>query len=131
MKIDRNLIAQRAGFRCEYCRVHEDDSFLTFHLEHIAAKKHGGGDEPENLAYACPHCNSNKGTDLTTFLTNYDDIVQLFNPRKHDWFDHFESKLGKIYPKSRTGEATIKLLQLNAPDQIIRRAFLEEAGRFP
>ena len=77
----RQFVAQRAGYRCEYCRVHQDDLFIAFEIDHIAGIKHGGGDEPDNLAFACPHCNQHKGSDLTTFLDSYEDIVALFNPR--------------------------------------------------
>ena len=68
----RQQVAGRADFRCEYCRIKEEDSFLSFQIDHIVSKKHGGGDEIENLAYACPHCNQNKGADLTTFIGSYE-----------------------------------------------------------
>ena len=50
-------VAERANFRCKYCRIHQDDMFISFKIDHIVAQKHGGGNEIENLAYACPHCN--------------------------------------------------------------------------
>ena len=64
----RDLVAQRALYRCEYCQIHEDDHFLAFHIDHILALKHGGTDNIENLAWACPTCNTYKGTDFATFL---------------------------------------------------------------
>ena len=74
---NRRFIAQRADHRCEYCRIHEDDLFLAFEIDHIISVKHGGGNELGNLAYACAHFNHHKGSDLTTFLDSYDDIVDL------------------------------------------------------
>ncbi len=127
----QTLVAQRAGHRCEYCRLHEDDAFLAFEIDHIVSVKHGGGNEFENLAYACPHCNHHKGSDLTTFLDDYDDIVSLFNPRRQEWADHFNPVNGEILPVTRTGEATIKLLRLNEPDRLILRQILIQAGRYP
>ncbi len=127
----RHLVAQRADFRCEYCRVQEADMFYTFQIEHIVAIKHGGGSELENLAYACPHCNQHKGSDLVTFLIDYDDLVPIYNPRKMEWTSHFEINFGSIQPKTRTGEASIKLLHLNDPDLIILRQLLAEIGRYP
>ncbi len=118
--------------KCEYCKIHESDAYLTFEVEHIISQKHGDGDELENLAYACPHCNQHKGTDLTTFLTSYEDIVRIFSPRKHDWFEFFDfEKSGDIVPKNRIAEATIKLLKLNEFERIIIRKILIEAGRYP
>lgn len=79
-KRTRQEVARRAGFRCEYCRIKEEDSFLSFQIDHIVGKKHGGGDEIDNLAPACPHCNQYKGADLTTFIGSYDNIIPLFHP---------------------------------------------------
>jgi len=128
----RRKVSNRAEDRCEYCKIHERDSYLTFEVEHIVSQKHGGGDELENLAFACPHCNQHKGTDLTTFLTSYEDIVRIFHPRKHDWFEFFSFEdSGEILPKNRIAEATIKLLKLNEFERIIIRKILIEAGRYP
>lgn len=127
----RRLIARRANYRCEYCHFHEDDLFLSFEVDHIVSVKHGGGNEIENLAYACPHCNNRKGSDLTTFLDDYDDIVVLFNPRKHEWTEHFTVQNGQFIAKTRIGQATIKLLHVNQPDLIILRQLLTQAGRYP
>ena len=47
----RRAVRQRAGNRCEYCRVRqEDDPLFTFHMEHITPRQHGGGDALSNLA---------------------------------------------------------------------------------
>ncbi|GAB3708467.1 hypothetical protein GCM10027592_43670 [Spirosoma flavus] len=126
----RLIIAQRAAHRCEYCRIHEDDLFLGFEIDHIISVKHGGGNELENLAYACPHCNHNKGSDLTTFLDSYDDIVVLFNPRMQKWAEHFWADNGVIIPKTRIGQATVKVLKMNEPDLIVLRQLLTQAGRY-
>lgn len=39
----RRFVAQRADYRCEYCRFREDDLFLSFEVDHIISVKHGGG----------------------------------------------------------------------------------------
>jgi HNH endonuclease len=127
----RELVAQRADYRCEYCRFHEDDLFFSFEIDHIASLKHGGGSELQNLAFACPHCNNHKGPDLTTFLDDYDDIVRLFNPRIHDWFTHFQAVDGEIIPLTRIGQATVKLLRFNQADLVILRRLLMQVGRYP
>ncbi|MBD2757067.1 HNH endonuclease [Spirosoma validum] len=126
----RRLVAERANYRCEYCQLHEDDLFLSFEIDHVISVKHGGGNELANLAYACPHCNNHKGSDLTTFLDSYDDIVILFNPRIHKWNEHFSSDKGQLIAKTRIGQASIKLLRLNEPDLIILRQLLTQVGRY-
>jgi hypothetical protein len=105
--------------------------FLAFPADHVIAVKHGGGNEVQNLANTCQHCNQHKGSDLTTFLDSYSDIEVLFNPRIHEWFDHFEVDNGVILPLTRIGRATIKLLRFNEPDLIILRQILMKAGRYP
>ena len=35
----RDAVAERASYRCEYCRMHEDDDVFTFHVEHIIAHR--------------------------------------------------------------------------------------------
>jgi HNH endonuclease len=127
----RLIVAKRAEFRCEYCRIHSDDLFLSFEIDHIIALKHGGGNHPDNLAYACPHCNQHKGSDFATLLNDFNDIVRLFNPRIDHWFDHFEAINGEILAQTRIGEASIKIFRFNQPDLLIIRRLLTQAGRYP
>ena len=49
----RNLVRRRAGDRCEYCGLHQDLSPLAaLQIEHVRPRKHGGTDDPDNLALA-------------------------------------------------------------------------------
>jgi hypothetical protein len=105
--------------------------FISFEIDHIVAQKHGGGNEIENLAYACPHCNQHKGTDMVTFVDDYNDVIRLFNPRIDDWHEHFETTIGEVYSETKIGKATIKLLKINDVDLIILRGLLIELGRYP
>jgi hypothetical protein len=97
----------------------------------VISQKHGGGSEIENLAFACPHCNSHKGSDLTTYLDSYQDIVPLYNPRIQNWQDHFSTETGVIVALTRIGQASIKLLQLNDPDRVMLRELLYLQGYWP
>ena len=72
----RRKVARRANFRCEYCRLPEFAAMTRFQLEHIVSLKHGGKTTLENLAYACPICNSGKGTDLGTII---EAMIHLFD----------------------------------------------------
>jgi len=56
----RELVAARAGRLCEYCLIHEEDTFFQCQVDHIVSVKHRGQTEAENLAYACAICTRNK-----------------------------------------------------------------------
>lgn len=103
-----------------------------FHIDHIRSIKHGGATVLDNLAYACPHCNHNKGTDVATFLDEAaEQTVRIFNPRKDSWAIHFEAINGEISPKTAIGKATAQILGLNVPDRLIFRQALAETGHYP
>lgn len=127
----RLLVIQRAKFRCEYCKIHTEDLFFSFEIDHVIALKHGGTNDLDNLAFACPHCNQHKGSDFATLLDDFNDIVVLFNPRKHIWTDHFEFIEGEIIAKTRIGKASVKIFQFNKPDLLILRRLLSEVGKYP
>jgi hypothetical protein len=49
----RRLVIGRAGRRCEYCLIHEDDTYFGCEVDHVVSEKHSGPTVVENLAYAC------------------------------------------------------------------------------
>lgn len=127
----RLLVAHRAGYRCEYCRIPFLDGYAFFQIDHIISWKHGGFTDLKNLACACIICNRNKGSDLGTVLEIGGAIVRFFNPRNDNWFDHFELlDSGLIVPKTNVGEATSKILQFNHVDSLIARKLLMDTGSF-
>jgi 5-methylcytosine-specific restriction endonuclease McrA len=65
----RALVSGRAQFRCEYCLLHEDDSYSPHQVDHIVSRKHGGLSSEANLAYCCLRCNLWKGTDIGSVST--------------------------------------------------------------
>ncbi len=97
-------------------------------MEHIRAKKHGGKDDPQNLALACPDCNRFKGTDLVTIDRETDQEVALFNPRVHTWDDHFVWDAAKIAGRTPIGRATVRLLKMNEEVRVKMRAELQARG---
>jgi len=40
------LVWRRAHHRCEYCQLPQTFSTLTFEIDHVLAKKHGGRTTP-------------------------------------------------------------------------------------
>jgi 5-methylcytosine-specific restriction endonuclease McrA len=124
-------VAQRAGQRCEYCLIHEDDAGFPHQVDHILSRKHGGSSTCDNLAYACVVCNRHKGSDVASIDPRTGEMVPLFDPRKDRWRDHFRLDGALIEPISGAGRATARLLQLNAPERILERRLLQGLGRYP
>jgi 5-methylcytosine-specific restriction endonuclease McrA len=60
----RRAVAERAGYRCEYCRIHENSAGFSHQVDHVISRKHGGSSNTGNPAYACVLCNRYKGTDV-------------------------------------------------------------------
>jgi len=116
----RQFVAQRANYCCEYCQMAQVVRFVIFHVEHVRSMKHGGQTVEHNLAFSCPECNFQKGSDLGTFIDD-DNLVRFFNPRKDVWDDHFEIENGVIFSKTDIGEATVRILKFNIPERIIFR----------
>ena len=113
----RSAVAERAAQRCEYCLLPRADHCWPFHVEHITPRQHGGDDSLDNLAFACPRCNFNKGTNLTTIDPETGEITPLFNPRVHTWADHFQVVQGTIRGLTEIGRATVRLMRMNAENR--------------
>jgi hypothetical protein len=125
----RELVRQRAGDSCEYCRLPQSAApFLRFHIEHIRARQHGGTDDAANLALACPDCNAHKGPNLTGIDPASGETVPLFNPRVDRWAEHFARSAARIEGATAVGRATAVVLRLNAPERIEMRIELQKAG---
>ncbi len=126
----RQQVRRRAGGRCEYCLVHEDDSYVGYQLDHIIARKHGGATTLSNLAFSCLLCNRYKGSDVAAPDPLTGEIVSLFHPRRQRWQEHFTLQGAVIVPLSPAGTATATLLRLNAPERVLERGELLRAGRY-
>ena len=122
------LVRQRAGHRCEYCRLPQRPSALRFHVEHIIARQHGGNDESANLALACPECNYQKGTNLTGIDPDTGKVTPLFHPRRDLWTEHFARDAARIVGKSPVGRTTVWLLEMNSGDRLRWREMLLRLG---
>ena len=127
----RLAVKKRANYCCEYCRLHQDDFFFPFEIDHILSVRHGGQTVLINLALSCSLCNRNKAADIGTYLDGKRRFVRLFNPRIDIWTEHFEVNHGEILALTSIGRATVKLLDLNNPDRIILRQILMTAERYP
>ncbi len=61
----RRLVIQRAGDRCEYCRLSQSGQEATFHIDHIIPVMAGGVTTADNLALACVSCSLRKAARQT------------------------------------------------------------------
>jgi hypothetical protein len=127
----RRFVAERAAYRCEYCLLHEDDSYSPHQIDHIVSRKHGGSSDPGNLAYACIRCNAWKGSDIGTVDPRSGALVSFFHPRRQRWDDHFLLRGAIIEPLTPEGVATARLLKLNLDKRVVERRLLTAAGRYP
>lgn len=126
----RELVRRRAGQRCEYCRLHEeDDPLFAFHIEHIIAQQHGGTDPPSNLALACHQGNLHKGPNLTGIDPVTKKLTRLYNPRRHKWSRHFRWDGPILVGRTAIGRTTVVVLGMNLPHRITLREALIAAGR--
>jgi hypothetical protein len=123
----RQLVINRAASQCEYCQTPQAVAFFAFEMEHIIAEKHGGETVLENLALACPYCNRAKGSDLGSIDPISGVLTPFFHPRQQIWEEHFCFVGREIVPLTAHGRVTVKILQLNHPERLAQRLWLETA----
>lgn len=132
----RRLVIARASNLCEYCLLHEDDTYFGCEVDHIISEKHGGPTNSDNLAYACMSCNRNKGSDVGSIVMplNCNIFSRFFNPRCDLWYEHFvlsNSDEVTIVPLSNIGEVTSRILGFNSVERLLERRTLYDIGRYP
>lgn len=129
----RRLVSARAEHRCEYCLIHEDDTFFGCEVDHIISEKHGGATTADNLALACVTCNRHKGSDIASVNPADGTLVRLFNPRTDRWTEHFALSEDGTVLEAMTpiGVVTSRMLQLNEAERQLERAPLRAIGRYP
>jgi len=113
----RQFVRTRAGQHCEYCGPQQEFSELRFHIGHVTPRQHGGDDDADNLALACPDCNLRKGPNLTGIDPQTGELVCLFHPRRDRWFDHFAYEEQYVVGTTSVGRTTVSLLEMNDPER--------------
>ena len=127
----RRLVKSRADYLCEYCLIHENDTYLGCQVDHVIAEKHGGRTDAENLCNSCTFCNRSKGADVGSIAPSTSQFTRLYNPRADHWSDHFVLNGVVIEPQTPIGEVTARILGFNAPDRLLERETLRDIGRYP
>lgn len=123
-------VHQRADFRCEYCQTSQRVTGQAMHVDHIDPD---GADELDNLCLACGNCNLSKAraNDAPDPVTG--QIVDLFNPRKQIWAEHFQwtAEGTQLIGQTPAGRATIEPLKINQTRVVDARVFWVRLGLHP
>jgi HNH endonuclease len=111
-------VRRRARYLCEYCHTNERWQYVRFTMDH---PRPDGEDNSDNLALACFHCNRRKSNKQFAVDPETGQTVPLFNPRDHQWKDHFIWSADGLHiiPQTEIARATAALLDLNR-DRVLR-----------
>jgi len=126
-------VARRAKQCCEYCQSQARFSPDPFSIEHIKPRSRGGTDEPSNLAFSCQGCNNHKYTSVEAIDPISGETVQLFDPRRQKWNDHFVWNADQriVLGLTPVGRATVQKLRLNRAGLMNLRRVLHRIGEHP
>lgn len=129
----RKQVADRANRCCEYCLSQVDYATEPFVVEHIVPISRGGSSNLANLAFACSGCNGHKYNKVTSTDPVTGGTVPLYNPRQHDWDEHFrwDEKFVRILGITPIGRTTVDALKLNRSGLVNLRQALYQLGKHP
>jgi 5-methylcytosine-specific restriction endonuclease McrA len=106
-------LRRRYQFACGYCGVTEISVGSTLTIDHYQPRSRGGGDELDNLVYACQRCNLNKHD----FWPSPEDLIhqrRILHPLLDDGTQH-------LCFNPQTGRFHIILLRLNRSQLVKQR----------
>ena len=126
----RRLVTERANNRCEYCLQPQSASLHKHEPDHIVSLQHGGQTEADNLAFSCFRCNRYKGPNVGSFDPKTGELIPFFNPRIHDWTQHFELREAHIHPLTPEARVTVKIFRINDDERVLERQRLINAGLY-
>lgn len=129
----RQIITERANNRCEYCLSPAKFLPFTFNLEHIQPRVKGGQTTLDNLALACPGCNSFKHAKTDGIDPVTHNKSRLFNPRIDQWEEHFawSADATKMIGLTPIGRTTVSALKMNRIQMVNFRRTLILYGVHP
>jgi hypothetical protein len=127
----RYFVQERASYRCEYCLSAEISAAHRHEPDHIVPVQHGGTTDEQNLALACWRCNRYKGPNVGSFDPVTGSLTAFFNPRLHQWHEHFRLYDAMIEPLTPEARVTVKILRLNDEQRLLERKRMLELGLYP
>jgi hypothetical protein len=125
------MVRRRAQGRCEYCRLPQHSSRLTFPIDHVIAQQHDGQMIEGNLALACSFCNQHKGPNIAGVDPLTKQLTRLFHPRIDARSNHFRWNGSVLIGTTEIARATIAVLAINHPVQVAIRNTLILEGELP
>jgi len=129
----RERVARQSRYRCGYCLTTERVVGTAMEIDHLIPETHGGPTTEENPWLACSDCNGFKGDRVSAIDPMTGESVLLFNPRQHNWREHFVWTPAGDYIVGRTpaGRATVIALKLNRPLVVRARRLWTRIGAHP
>ncbi len=129
----RQAVFRRAFGCCEYCVSQVQFSPDPFSVEHTTPKAKGGSDDRDNLALSCQGCNGHKHTATEAIDPINGAIVPLYNPRIHQWDEHFlwDEDFTIVVGRTAIGRATVERLCLNREGVVNLRRMVRRFDRHP
>jgi hypothetical protein len=117
---DRRTIREAYNYCCGYCGVAESDMGGELEIDHYQPSTKGGGDELDNLIYACVHCNRFKGNYWPD--VNDPDSFHILHPSQDDLSIHlYFTANGRVEGLTPRGWFHIRRLHLNRPQLVVWR----------
>jgi hypothetical protein len=124
----RQLVWDRAGDTCEYCRLPQRFDILPFQIDHVIAIKHHGPTAADSLALCCYNDNAYKGPSIAGIDPASGAVRRLFHPRQDDWSELFAWNGPELVGRTAVGRTTIDVLNINLPERVQHRRLLIQAG---
>ncbi len=116
----KQRVYERAAACCEYCQTSEENCGQMMTVDHIDPN---GGDTSDNLCLCCWNCNTSKHKATTAPDPETKTTVSLYNPRIHNWSEHFEwiENGAQVQGHTPIGRATVIRLKMNRPAIVTAR----------
>lgn len=116
-------LQQEFHHQCVYCRtIDKVRGYDNFGVDHYRPQKSFPSLTTEylNLFYSCNRCNNRKRAFWPSPAQMKDGLF-VPNPCEHVMFDHLRYQGGAVVSKSRAGDWSIDLLDLNDPSEVTHR----------
>jgi len=129
----RQAVAERCQYLCGYCQTAQKIIGAEFTIDHIIPESLGGLTTLENLCLACWSCNLIKHNRIAAVDPETGVVVQLFNPNRQSWSEHFRWAQSGLIIVGITpeGRATVNGLHLNRSPLVNSRRLWVSAGWHP